>query len=74
MVFRESLNTLLIHKRLTVYPQPYIQRFWVPIRGLPSALFADAEAAENDTEQIVSREFAGDQAKCLLGQAEFFGE
>jgi len=46
----------------------------VPIRVLPSALFADAEAAENDTEQIVSREFAGDQAKCLLRQAEFFGE
>ena len=37
-------------------------------------LLADAEAAENDAEQVVGAEFSGDFAERLLGQAKFLGK
>ena len=41
---------------------------------LPTALFADTEAAENHAQEVVGVEFAGDGITSVLRQAQVFGE
>ena len=42
--------------------------------GLSTGSLADAETAENDTQQVIGGEFTGDFAQCVLCQAQFLGK
>ena len=56
------------------FSRPVFGGRWVDQQLGGSPLLANAKAREDDAQQVVGREFAGDLAQRLLGQAQFFGQ
>ena len=65
-IYPQVRNSAMIHIPRTACAQACVQADFYCEQG-KQGLFADAETAENDAEQVVGGEFAGDFTQRMLG-------